>query len=375
MIELRFSGRMLEEPITISNMTLRVRAGDGFSPIIVFRPEANPVKFPPAMVSITGGQFHSEDVHWELELPRELARQWCLFESRLAERLRFERCTMTIRNASVGQKAYHTGVAFFDIKGPLGGGAMMPVAPDHPAVAIDLRDCVARGEATFVRNNELQPLRLDWENGLLATSERLLVATGGAIEPRQLGYMQINLTHVTAIVQSGLALISNSEDAPWQMTTEFDCRDSIFVTQSNAPLLEQLGPNTAEEYRARVQWSGERQYYDGFDVYWKIVTGSMQTVAEQMDFEAWQEQWAGHALLMSRGPISWKQLPAEDRPFSTHSPHDYALEDATDNPPIKGASDGQDAGCIAWRLSTLPSAPGAAEGAPRNSTSPRSFDD
>ncbi len=161
-------------------------------------------------------------------------------------------------------------------------------------MAIDLRDCVARGEATFVRNNELQPLRLDWENGLLATSERLLVATGGAIEPRQLGYMQINLAHVTAIVQSGLALISNSEDAPWQMTTEFDCRDSIFVTQSKAPLLEQRGPNTAEEYRARVQWSGERQYYDGFDVYWKIVTGSMQTVAEQMDFEAWQEQWAGH---------------------------------------------------------------------------------
>ncbi len=78
---------------------------------------------------------------------------------------------------------------------------------------------------------------------------------------------------------------------------------------------------------------------------------------------------------MSRGPISWKQLPAEDRPFSTHSPHDYALADATDNPPIKGASDGQDAGCIAWRLFTLPSEPGAAEGAPRNSSSPRSFDD
>jgi hypothetical protein len=90
-----------------------------------------------------------------------------------------------------------------------------------------------------------------------------------------------------------------------------------------------------------------------------------------MDFDAWQEQWAGHARLMSRGPIAWKQLPAEDRPFSTHSPHDYALDDAADNPPIHGASDGQDAGCIAWQLNTLPSDPGAAaDGTPPSSDSP-----
>ena len=49
-----------------------------------------------------------------------------------------------------------------------------------PAAAIELVDCIARGEATFLRVEDLQPVRLFWNNGLLATSERLLVAVGGA---------------------------------------------------------------------------------------------------------------------------------------------------------------------------------------------------
>jgi hypothetical protein len=197
------------------------------------------------------------------------------------------------------------------------------------------------------------------------------LATGGAIEPRQLGYVQINLRHVTAIVESGLALVTNSEDAPWQMITEFDCRDSIFVTQADAPLVEQRGTNTVPELRARVHWSGERQYYDGFQTFWRIASGGMQTVSEQMDFDDWQENWAGHARLMSRAPIAWKQLPDAQRPFSAHSPQDYALSESSNNPPVRGASDGQDAGCIAWQLSTLPPEPTGAESIPMDSTAPR----
>ena len=36
-----------------------------------------------------------------------------------------------------------------------------------------------------MRNNDLQAVRLNWDNGLLATSERLLVAAGGPSQPRQ----------------------------------------------------------------------------------------------------------------------------------------------------------------------------------------------
>jgi serine/threonine-protein kinase len=357
-IELRYNGRALEEPLTISNTNLTIRGGSGFRPVVVFRPEPNPVKFPPSMVSIAGGQLQASDVHWELDLPRDVPGDWALFETRRAELVRFERCSFTVRNASLGHSSFHAGVAFFDIKAPPGGSTMaMPpaAAGEDASVTIDLQDCVARGEASFVRDNELQPLRLHWDNGLLATSERLLVAAGGPAEPRQAGYVQINLRHVTAVFRGGLALLTNSEDAPYQLVTEFQCSDSILASTSNGPLIEQRGSNSLDDYRARLQWSGDRNFFDGVEVFWKIVTGATQTTAAQMDFDQWREVWSARSRQSTSGPIAWKRLPSTARPFHTHTPDDYALdESAQANPAIGGASDGLDAGVLVGRLGSLP---------------------
>ena len=72
----------LEEPITISNMNLTIRAGEQFRPVVVFHPESNPVKYPPGMMTIAGGQLHAANVHWELDLPRDVPDDWSLFETR-----------------------------------------------------------------------------------------------------------------------------------------------------------------------------------------------------------------------------------------------------------------------------------------------------
>ena len=242
-IELHYSGRRPSEPISIANIKLTIRAGDGFQPVVVFRPQPNPL-YGLSMVRIAGKQLEASNVHWELDLPRDMSGDWTLFETSRAELLRFEKCSFTVRNPSVGRTAFHPGVAMFDIKAPPGtpGMAMDPTSMDEHVVTIDLQNCVARGEASLVRDNELQPLRLHWDNGLLATSERLLVAAGGSTQPRQLGYIQIRLRHVTAIVQGGLALLTNSEDSPYQLLTEVNATDSILSSTAAAPLVEHAVP-------------------------------------------------------------------------------------------------------------------------------------
>ncbi|MGD9720978.1 MAG: protein kinase [Pirellulales bacterium] len=375
-IELRFNGRQFEEPISISNMKLSIRAGKNKRPVIVFRPQPNPVKFPPGMVSVAGagGQLYVSNVHWELDLPRDLHADWTLFETRRAERLHFEQCSFTIRNASLGRTAFHAGVAFFDIKAPPGGGsmAMGNGNGDEAPVTIDLQDCVARGEATFIRDNDLQPLRVHWDNGLLATSERLLVATGGSLLPRQLGQVQIHLHHVTAMLQGGLALFTNSDDAPYQMQAEFHCSGSILASMADPPLLEQRGPNTIDDYQARVQWDGEYNIFDGIDVFWKIVAGSAQPSIEQMNFDKWQEFWAGSSESTTNEPVRWQRLPSSDRPFFSHTPDDYALaRDAGANPAVGAAGDRLDAGCLIGRIGALPAEPvdATSSNLPREETS------
>ena len=316
--------RAVERPIVVSNIRLGIRAAQGYVPVVAFRPEPNadPVKYPSSMVSVAGGQLNVSGVHWELDLPRNGAAEWALFETRGAELLQFQRSTFTIRNASLGQTAYHDGVAFFDIKAPLGAVTMSmdPTAMDESLVLIDLQNCVARGEASLVRDNELQAARLTWNNGLLATSERLLTASGGPSQPRQLGHVQINLRHVTARVHGGLALLSNSEDAPYQLLTEIKADDSICVSAFKPPLIEQRGSDRIEEYLTRFQWSGDHDYFDGFETFWQIVNTSSDATSRQLHFEEWQDFWRRQARSQQSGPevVVWRSLPSGDRPFHSH---------------------------------------------------------
>ena len=52
MIELRFDGPREEKPIRLANLRVTIRAGEGYRPVIVFRPtEPDPVKYPRSMVT------------------------------------------------------------------------------------------------------------------------------------------------------------------------------------------------------------------------------------------------------------------------------------------------------------------------------------
>jgi hypothetical protein len=373
-IELRYNGRRLEKAITIPNLKLTIRAGDQFQPVVVFRPEPDPVKFPPSMLSVAGGQLYVSNVHWELDLPRDLPPEWALVETRRADLVRFEKCTFTIRNASLGQTAYHAGVAFFDIKAPPGTATMMdPNVMEDQIVAIELQHCIARGEASLVRSNELQAFRFSWDNGLLATSERLLVAAGGPSQSRQLGHNQLYLSHLTAMLHNGLALLTNSEDAPYQLLTEIDCADSILVSTARPPLVEQRGSDSIEEYLTRLQWHGQRDWFAGFGAFWQIDINAEAAGSKQMSFADWQQRWGeSRSHLATNDAIAWKHLPGANRPFHTHSPNDYALDlDVIPKGDLGDAGGGQDAGFVAKQLPLLPpDERGEIKSAPRNSISP-----
>ena len=179
-VELDFDGRREERPLVLTNIDLTFRAAEGRRPVLLFRPaEADAVGYPRSMVVVAGGSLSITGLEIELEMPRKIsADAWALFEILRAERLRLERTTLTIRNSGgARQTAFHPAVAFFDLKTPpgsdtMGIGATGTVTPP----LVELENCVLRGEATCLRTSEFEPVRLVWNNGLLATSESLLLA-------------------------------------------------------------------------------------------------------------------------------------------------------------------------------------------------------
>jgi hypothetical protein len=225
-IELQYDGRRVERPIRLNNLKLTIRAQGAYRPVVAFQPKEATGQSQ-AMFTVVGGNVTFVGVAFELDLPRHIvAESWSLFETQRPKQLEFKQCSMTIRNATADRRAYQSNVAFIDLKAPPGAGAMtMETMPVAEPVRLTLANCIARGEAVFLRATETQPATLTWTNGLLATSERLLLETGGDASSRSPeGRIVIYLDHVTAFTRNGLCLIGNSDDARYLMGADFECR-------------------------------------------------------------------------------------------------------------------------------------------------------
>ena len=364
-IELRYNGRREERPIKLANLKVTIRAGEGYRPVVVFRPtEMDGLKHRRSMFTVASGRLTFLNLALELDVPRKVpAESWSLFETRGGPTVRLEKCSLTIRNASDQLAAYHQ-VAFFRTRSATdAGGANGDGRPAAtPPTTIDLLDCIARGEAVFLEAVGCQPVHLAWENGLLATTERLLSATGCQRAPPSGEMLQVDLRHMTAVVRGGLCRMTNTQLNPHQLTTQVRCTDSILAGGPGASLIEQEGVAGDEEFRQHFVWNGERNFYEDFDAFWTIRNIDRKTKPEPMGFAAWQTHWGSEEeILPLCDEVVWKKLPEADRPLHTHTPADYALGDAGDatsnNSAIGAASDGYDAGFQSERLPALPSLP------------------
>ena len=354
-IELRFNGRHEEKPLTLANRKVTVRAGDDsagndFQPVLVFRPlEIDPIKYPRDMFNVAGGELTLGGVALELDVPRGVpADSWSLFRIGAGERVTLESCSLTIRNASDQQTAHHPEVAFFRLVPS--ADIDMAVADDPaengipPRARIELQNCVARGEAVFLRAEDPQPIELVWRNGLLVTTERFLVADGNERTPAPNETIQISLEHLTAVVRSGLCRFVHTEFTPRQLDASFNCSSSIFLAR-NAPLIEQVGILDFEQSRWQIQWDGARDFYHGITYFRVIRPFDPMIEPEELPLNSLEQ-------------VIWKALPEAGRPVHSTTPGDYALGGtAVTNPARSVTDEDQDAGFITEDLPQLPPEP------------------
>jgi serine/threonine protein kinase len=352
-IELRFNGPREERPIKLSNLQVTVRAADGYQPIIVFRPtEINPVKYPRSMFTLSAGRLTMQDVAVELHVLREVpADNWAMIETWGGQTVHLERCWLTVHNASDKLTTYHQEVAFVRARPAPDADVAVDTSPAAtPLTTLELTDCVARGEATFLSVEDLQPVYLLWDNGLLATSDQLLTASGGQVAPKPDEMLRLELRHLTAAVRGGLCRLSATSANPYQLTVQFVCTDDIILTAPGTPLIEQEGAASVEKSRQRFVWNGDRNYYQDVDVFWLVRTTDSQAAPDVMTFNGWKAHWGlSRENQPNREPLAWRKSPNVDRPLHTHTTADYTLEDPTFNDASSGAP-----GFRGHRLPTLP---------------------
>ncbi|MBX3414203.1 MAG: serine/threonine protein kinase [Pirellulales bacterium] len=347
-VELRYNGRRVEEPIALHNLRLTIRAGEGFQPVVNFAPdELDPLKYPRAMIAVHGRRLALFGIALELDLPRMVpADAWSLIKIEQAELVRLERCSLTIRNAADPESAYHAGVSFLEVGPPALDSIMGSTGETSSTpIGIQLQNCIARGEATFLRADVPPSLDVDWDNGLLATTERFLELGSLPDAPPTGTKVEISLRHLTGVARDGLCLLTATKDSPHALSTTITCTDCILLAAADAVLLDQVGVAPVSVIRNQLVLTGDGNFYEGFGIRRRITGVGPQGAPQQTTEPTWRGFWAR---------VGWKDLPSADRPIHTHQPSDYGV---AITPARGGATDGRDAGFDASQLPLLPPAP------------------
>ncbi len=345
-IELRFNGRLptAERPMTLRNK-LTIRAAAGFHPVVHFRPEFDdPALAPHSMITISRGGLNLSNVHLELDLTGNVSSgDWTLVECAAAKQVKLMNCWLTIRNAAADLSARLRDVSFFRVDSPRSSnGTITGETADSLSTRIELENCVARGEAAFLRGNGLESVEFSWRNGLLATSEHFIEVYSRSSTSIPTGQeLNVQLYHVTANVRSGLVYMDLRQDHPVMTRAKINCSDCILITV-DAPLIEQRGPKSTAELQSYLTWSAAQNFYENFSVFW--ATDSFQDSPMKMDWTAWQERWGDQERPDRPLAVRWSSQPPAGLALSSHTRSDYQLLNDKSNPAHGAAFDMSDAG-------------------------------
>lgn len=354
-IELCYDGPRLEKPAVLNNLKVTVRAGAGYRPIVQFRPaDVTVPNAPRAMLTVVGGRIDWVGVDLEFNLPASHdlpTERWSLFDLQNAERLGFDRATITVRGgAAAGRSSFHADVAVFAMSVPPGMPAMMnndeataPAMPDPVDVRLD--NCIVRGDAVLMRAADAQSAAFVWENGLLNVTDSALVVRGSQAAGRGPG-VRFELRHVTAAVGGELIRVVNDFESPHLPKVVVRCADSIVTSLSGQPLFEFQGVDARGDFLNDFDWTSERVVYDGFlsDSFWRLASTAQGT--QMLTFDEWLLQWGPQREVQTaRAAVRWAKPNAERAAPESVRLEDFALDaKAADNRPLAAAGDGSDLG-------------------------------
>jgi hypothetical protein len=359
-IEIRRHGRVELTPLTLKleGRTLKLVAAEGYVPVVSFRAGNNGADVGGgSMIQVVEGTLELQGVHVEMSVPDEtLDGEWSLFELTEASTIRVRNSTLAIHNSYGGRFSNLDDVAVFNCVLPDRDDMLDPdMGQPREACNVDLYDCVVRCEATVLRAREAVPIRFQWTNGLLVTSERLAVLQGATQLPRDGEQVVLTLQQLTAVVDQGLAELSSTPEQAFLMPTVINSQGCIWSTQRWATLITQSGPHQLTGFMAQLQFRGERNAYEGMESLWKInpLNGSQP---ESFDFETWRRHWNEADPVWQH--VNWRYPIDKNRPIHKHRVSDYALASAVDDringDAVRGDAVAEDLGFQLNRLPVLP---------------------
>lgn len=407
-IELWFDGPRVEPPLAITARRLAIRAGAGYSPVLVIEPPSADFSGG-ALFRLSGGDFSFSGLHLWCELPATGNGAWSLFQLDRVVSAELAECTVTLRNADEQGRDRQAQAAFFELRPPplrdpvasemsgampetMPGGGMaiagMPTgletssnAAQAPATsetggmekspggmatsgmaeegaaygptAIRLSRCLVRGEATLVSAERAQPFSLQWNQGLFISNRRLLEIGAAVQRPEWGAPVEVDLTQVTVFAALGMCLMTSHADAMYPLPLNLDSRYCIFLADPSAPLIEHRGVHKAD-FAPSLYVAGIDNFYptgNASQVYWRKSNGPS---SEDHLIDRRDPRWC--AEMNPQRSVLWASPPDPSKPIHARDAADYLLSRHSTN---RAAHTGGVGGWSGFTPNQIPQAPTA----------------
>jgi hypothetical protein len=389
LVELRYDGPRVTRPfdVMLPSRRVTVRAGTGFHPKVVFRPEVSESVADRRMIRLRNCGLTWEGIPVELRLPDQPSEDWALFQLDRATRVEFMDTVLTVRESPSGNGLPQAasflrfaepvdGEMMMDLKGqrdgvpmsgPMSGPMSTPVStPMQAPTALTLRNCVARGPAQLVRSPVGVPFRLVWQQGLFASTGGLLDLRGAVNQPSPTEVISYELSHVTLAIARPLCSLRLEPDTRFPLEfvgkltqcalvrtpshAEANGGDSgagrsgvasrsvvvpggddpvgADAVESGVVLFEQICGPGVEPSRFRPYLSGVENVYPDDTVLLRITQAAnpaaIQSYSLRDRHQAREEKW--YEELPAASMVKWRKLPQGTSRVEEHSKADYQVE-------------------------------------------------
>lgn len=371
-IELNFSGArsgISEKPVRISGKEITIRAGRDmmgrrYRPLVRFVSPKSASNAETRMFTVIDGSVNLINLDLELVIEQgaDPVRQWSLLSLQGPQHVGLQGVNISVVNP--GAQASVCIAELVSAPGrPLNSMGMMNQGTESTGekFEIELTDSFVRGRVDFAVLRHTQPGKLRIEQSALAISGTLLRSLGDLRAPDSGSEVELQLGHVTCALGEGLVRIETGdvpqESVPLRITARNNIIASAAPTSSPVPVIGMAGSTDPQDFRQKLHWSGQNNFYDRFPVFWTISSTRGTTTIDPIRFEDWKRLWASLSstaeIAASDESLHWLTDWRDASPTEL-SPADLALDDDVErNPAISGATDGTDAGADLSRLPEL----------------------
>lgn len=238
---IRIDSRVINsDPVAINQDNLRIESTVGGS-MIVFNSSDFVSMRRPSMCSIGPNRVYFRDLHFVWDVPEDELNGGSLFAITAGSQVTMSDTTVTVANSAFREEVFVFDVTTDPERMPTSQRRQELVDDVFPLVIVELGDVIVRGQATMVHMDYGAKLWLEWNNGLLSITERMIDTAGARAEPVDASdEMKLVLNNVIAHAQQGLCRVRIGVSGDAVFPIYRSARNSVFIVDRGRPHFEVL---------------------------------------------------------------------------------------------------------------------------------------